>query len=352
MGRAQDNFDSDWEVTDVLICGCGPTGAMLSSQLGQAGVPNICLDRETGITTDPRGIALDEDGIRALQSVGIYDKIYSDIGKCMGNFNFVGGVHHDLHRPAFTKMDYATTEGGTGHVGFICHKQPALEKHLRNSLLATKSSQLRVQCTLVSITEDDEWVYAQYEDKNKKRRGIKAKFLVGADGKTGYVRKHYLEAKGVRMEHASLTTYEEDWVALNWKITLPTRESHPDFPLWERGYSSEEVYDLFFPQEFRFLCNPERPAVCGRFGLTNDRLWRFEFVVQQGEDGLHMASPEMIKKVVYPYLVHPGSRYGPGQAHHTEILKGWYQERKQQLEASLAATVENGAFTVHRYTVR
>ncbi|CAK7201834.1 hypothetical protein SEUCBS139899_004549 [Sporothrix eucalyptigena] len=196
MGRVEDNVSVDWEVTDVLICGCGPTGAMLSSQLGRAGVSNICLDREPGITTDPRGIALDEDGIRALQSAGIYEHIYSSIGQCMGTFNFVGGVHHDLHQPPFVKMDYGTTEGGTGHVGFICHKQPALEKYLRDSLLATESSQLRVQCSLVAITENDDWVYAQYEDESKKRHGVKAKFLVGADGKTGFVRKHYLEAKG------------------------------------------------------------------------------------------------------------------------------------------------------------
>ena len=31
-------------------------------------------------------------------------------------------------------------------------------------------------------------------------------------------------------------------------------------------------------------------------------------------------------------------------AHHTRLLTGWYVERKQQLEQSLAATVENGAY--------
>lgn len=104
--------------------------------------------------------------------------------------------------------------------------------------------------------------------------------------------------------------YEEIWVALNWKLTLPTEKSHPQFPLRALGYTPEDVYDLFFPKEFRFLCNPERPAVCGRFGLPVDRLWRFEFVVQKGEDGQVMASPEKIKEIVYPYITHPGHRYG------------------------------------------
>jgi hypothetical protein len=106
------------------------------------------------------------------------------------------------------------------------------------------------------------------------------------------------------------TKYEETWVALNWKIKLPTVETHPNFPLWKLGYTPEQVYDSFFPVEFRFLCNPRRPAVCGRFGLAEDRLWRFEFVIQPGEVGEEMAMPHKIQEVVMPYFRHQGSRYG------------------------------------------
>ena len=66
---------------DVIIVGCGPTGALLSANLGRLGVKHVVLEREADITTDPRGIALDEDGIRILQAVGIYDKLYTDVGK-------------------------------------------------------------------------------------------------------------------------------------------------------------------------------------------------------------------------------------------------------------------------------
>ena len=211
--------------------------------------------------------------------------------------------------------------------------------------------------------------------------------------------------------------YEETWVALNWQMTLPTRKTHPNFPLWNLGYTPEDVYDLFFPKEFRFLCNPSRPAVCGRFGLYADRLWRFEFVVHKDEDGQAMAGPESIRSIIFPYITHPGSRYGlsrpvqypedcitilrsrpfsfsarscnkwalgrvilagdaahvfppfggqgiasgfrdasalawrlavlcqnPQTSNHERLLTAWYSERKQQLERSLAATIENGAY--------
>jgi 2-polyprenyl-6-methoxyphenol hydroxylase-like FAD-dependent oxidoreductase len=71
-----------WETTDVLIVGCGPTGALLTALLGKFGIQNIVLERQPNITEDPRGITLDEDGIRLLQEVGLYDKIYTEMGSC------------------------------------------------------------------------------------------------------------------------------------------------------------------------------------------------------------------------------------------------------------------------------
>lgn len=286
---------------------------MLSVLLGLMNIPNIVLEREKEITTDPRGIALDEDGIRILQSIGIYDRIYSEIGTCMEKFNFVTGSGTDPRKKPLLSMQYRTTEGGTGHVGFICHKQPAMEKAIRDQIEKTPASEIRTESTVTGVSEDQDYAHVDYIDANGTNHRIKARFLVGADGKTGYVRKMYLEPKGIVMAKSEMTSYEETWVALNWQITLPDEKSHPDFPLWQLGYTPTEVYDLFFPKDFRFLCNSKRPSVCGRFGLPADRLWRFEFVVQKGEDGNRMASPEETRKIIYPYITHPGSRYGLAQ---------------------------------------
>lgn len=189
------------------------------------------------------------------------------------------------------------------------HKQPAIETHLRSEINKSKSSNLRVGCTLQAIREDGKHVFATYLDMEGHTHTICGKFLIGCDGKTGFTRKKYLEPRGVRLEKAHQTSYEEIWVALNWKIKLPTPETHPEFPLWRKGYTPQQVYDAFFPLNFRFLCNPTRSAVCGRFGLAEDRLWRFEFVILPGEDGTEMATPKKINEIVWPYVTHPGKRY-------------------------------------------
>lgn len=59
---------------------------------------------------------------------------------------------------------------------------------------------LRPKSTVVNIEEDASWTYCTYTDSQGVERRIRARFFVGADGKTGYTRKNYLEPKGVHME--------------------------------------------------------------------------------------------------------------------------------------------------------
>ena len=52
---------------------------------------------------------------------------------------------------------------------------------------------------MTSIEEDEDWVYATYCDSSGDQATIRAKYLVGADGKTGFTRKKYLEKAGVQL---------------------------------------------------------------------------------------------------------------------------------------------------------
>jgi 2-polyprenyl-6-methoxyphenol hydroxylase-like FAD-dependent oxidoreductase len=95
------------------------------------------------------------------------------------------------------------TEGGTGHVGVISQRQPILEKYLRKVAANQSCSQLRSSCTVTKIEEDEDWAYCEYTEVSGAQKRIRAKFLVGADGKTGFTRKMYLEPRGVTMDQIS-----------------------------------------------------------------------------------------------------------------------------------------------------
>ena len=78
-----------------------------------------------------------------------------------------------------------------------------MEKYLRQYAANQSCSELRSSCTVTQIEETDEWIYCRYLDGARATKSVRAKFLVGSDGKTGFTRKCYLEPKGVLMEQIS-----------------------------------------------------------------------------------------------------------------------------------------------------
>ena len=113
---------------------------------------------------------------------------------------FISGSGHDLMKPPFLQAKLGSSEGGTGHVGFVFHKQPEMERAIRDAVAMFDCCDFRTEASLVGIQEDESAVLVEYEDSQGAKRKLKAPFLVGADGKTGYVRKQYLEPKGIVME--------------------------------------------------------------------------------------------------------------------------------------------------------
>jgi 2-polyprenyl-6-methoxyphenol hydroxylase-like FAD-dependent oxidoreductase len=132
---------------------------------------------------------------------------------------------------------------------------------------------LRIGCEAISRTEDAESTVLEYIQDGL-TKSIRTSWLVGADGKRGVVRKKFLEPEGITQVEA-VWPYVGTWVAANLQIVTPTEKTHPDFPLWQLGYTPEQVHDIFWPSGFHFCNNPKRPAVSGRFGPAGAKFWRY-----------------------------------------------------------------------------
>ena len=112
------------EQTAICIVGGGPVGTLLSAVLSRNyGIPNIVLERDTTIPTDPRAFSLLENGLRSLQVVGLYDKIYTEIGDTRSNAIFISGRHHDLNASPFFQISLGDT-GNSGHQQNLMFDQP------------------------------------------------------------------------------------------------------------------------------------------------------------------------------------------------------------------------------------
>ncbi|KAH7267931.1 hypothetical protein B0J15DRAFT_441099 [Fusarium solani] len=261
------------ENTDVIIVGAGPSGLALAIALAARKVKSIVLEKNYEICTDPRAIAMGGDPPRIVNLLGVNRSILEEIGQVMSCVHF--------HQNTFTSKPFASIEHERDWLeqalppGFVL-LQPELEKIFRRSIQASEYAELRLNCTVTGIREVDGGVQAIYQREDGETMEIQGKHLVGADGKRGYVRKGYLEAKGIQ-QLPGLYKYEATWIAANLRITLPTPTSHPSFPLWKLGYQPEQLWDVFWPGGFHFCTHPTMPIATGRFGPRQQKYWRFEY---------------------------------------------------------------------------
>lgn len=69
-------------------------------------------------------------------------------------------------------------------------------------MASSKYCDLRSKSEVISLSEDNQGTICQYRDAKGQERRIRSQFFIGADGKTGFTRKQYLEPRGILMEQA------------------------------------------------------------------------------------------------------------------------------------------------------
>ncbi|KAI1253335.1 hypothetical protein MGN70_005543 [Eutypa lata] len=260
------------EKTEVIIVGAGPSGLALGLSLAKFGIKSILLEKETGITHDPRGVYLTNEAVRILWDLGIG----SDLKKIGHDVETINFHNTSFQNAAYYIMDPRSDFAQQTVQNGIFQIQPELEASLRRKLDESKLCDLRSGCEVIQRDQSSGSVVVTYKTEDGSTKSINGSWLVGADGKRGVVRKHFLEKSGIQQVEGAYR-YERTWIASNLKIDLPTPETHPAFPLWELGLTPEEVYDLYWPRGFHFCAPPGKPTASGRFGPHEGRLWRHEF---------------------------------------------------------------------------
>src|SRR4051794_24710001 len=156
---------------DVIIAGCGPTGAMLAAELRLHDVRVLVLEQETAPKSFVRIVGLHIRSLELMAMRGLLDRI----------------LEHGRPRPAggfFAAINKPAPELDSAHAYLVGIPQPVVERLLEEHAIAS-GAQVRHGCAVAGFEQDDEGVTVELADGER----LRTRYLVGCDGARSTVRK-------------------------------------------------------------------------------------------------------------------------------------------------------------------
>ncbi|MGS2644669.1 rifampin monooxygenase [Streptosporangium sp. G12] len=157
---------------DVIIAGCGPTGAILAAELRLHDVRVLVLEKETEPKSFVRIVGLHVRSLELMAMRGLLDRILEH-----GRRRPAGGFFAAIPKPAPKGLDSA-------HAYLLGIPQPVIERLLEEHVIAL-GAQVRRGCAVVDFEQDDEGVTVELADGER----LRSRYLIGCDGGRSTVRK-------------------------------------------------------------------------------------------------------------------------------------------------------------------
>ncbi|MFJ7214765.1 FAD-dependent monooxygenase [Amycolatopsis sp. NPDC098790] len=156
---------------DVIIAGCGPTGAMLAAELRLHEVRVLVLDKEPEPASSfVRVVSLHTRSLELMAMRGLLDRLLEH-----GRRRPVGGVFAAIPKPAPEALESAYQLG---------IPQPVVDRLLGDHA-ADLGAEIRRGRALTGLDQDDEGVTVELADGER----LRSRYLVGCDGARSTVRK-------------------------------------------------------------------------------------------------------------------------------------------------------------------
>jgi 3-(3-hydroxy-phenyl)propionate hydroxylase len=201
---------------DVLVCGLGPVGQLLSLLLGGRGVSVIAIDKADEPYDLPRAAVVDDEVLRIFQAAGVVQDVLRET-QVQEEVSFVpdGGSPLTILRPV---------EGSQGQPPLVSIHQPSLERTLIAALAGQDCVDIRRGRRLARLLEAPDGVEALVERrKDRELETITSRWAIGCDGAGSSVR----QLLGIEFGGS---TFRQRWLVVDAKVDRRlTKVRHPHF---------------------------------------------------------------------------------------------------------------------------
>ncbi|MGG7465590.1 rifampin monooxygenase [Plantibacter sp. YIM 135347] len=186
---------------DVIVCGGGPTGMMLASELRLHGVDVLVLERDMEPSTAVRSLGLHPRSIEVLDQRGVLDRFLA-----LGT-RYPGGVGRfaGIETSAPVHLDSA-------HAYILGIPQPTTDR-LLTERAEELGAEIRRGAEVTGFMQDEDGVDVDLADGTR----VRSRWLVGCDGGRSLVRK--LLGVGFPGEAA-----QTEWLLGEVAVTMPAEE--------------------------------------------------------------------------------------------------------------------------------
>ncbi|MFC7622029.1 FAD-dependent monooxygenase [Microlunatus sp. GCM10028923] len=157
---------------DVIISGCGPTGAMLAAELRLHDIRVLLLEQETEPASFVRIVGLHIRSLELMAMRGLLDRLLEN-----GRRRPTGAYFAGIDSPPPTDLD-------TAHPFLLGIPQPVVVRLLEEHAIAL-GAEVRHGSAVVGFEQDDEAVTVELADGEL----LRTRYLVGCDGARSTVRR-------------------------------------------------------------------------------------------------------------------------------------------------------------------
>lgn len=251
---------------DVIVVGCGPSGAVLANLLARKGRRVTVLERHREVFALPRATSFDGETARLLAAAGVGPGL-PRISEPATGYQWRGVDGQVLLDIAFSDSGrYGWPDANTMH-------QPSLEELLGAALVTEPTVDVRRGLSVVGISQTATGVTAVAEDESGATHTFEAGWLVGCDGANSVVR----ELAGVAETDLG---FSYEWLLCDVRLHEPRD---------------------FVPTNVQ-LCDPVRPTTLVGSG-PGRRRW--EFMRLPGESSAELGREETAWRLLAPHGVTP-----------------------------------------------